>query len=218
MAEAPAYVCQRLADFTPSLRLGWDGESQCFALLQLFHKYDAVRSYREFWNHGPTFSKKGRPMRDWDPLTHRALYIIRLSEKAAIEYDGEMTKDGEPVFWDPALHGWGYLFKLVKQWARPIAARKYKSAAAQARSKESHVDDMSRDIADRVYRSGQCDGSGAPIVARKFIDRTVNQKRRDNGELSFDQVDIPAPPQGWQSSLDRDIEEPDNLGSLSMAP
>lgn len=215
--EPTKQICRDLSRFHRRLRLGWDGESQAFGLIQLFHKYDAERTMREPWDHGPIFSRGGRPgYLDYDPLVYFPFYLIRLDRTARQPFDGEKDAKGEPIFYDPGLHGWGYLMKLVKKWARPMAARAYKSAMQKGREIERFVQDMSFDMAERLYRDGQRGGAGAPIVAKKHATRSINSLRYEAGELDFTERSLPpTPPGGWAKHLAADIEgDPDNLGSV----
>lgn len=204
--EAPAFVCRSLTGFHPKLRLGWDGKSQAFGLLQIFHHHDAERSFREEWSHGPVFSRTGRPRADWDLLSHVPIYLIRLTQR--------------DIGFDPNIQGWGKLLKLVKRWARPIGARVYNKAMEKGHAIENFVDAMSIDMADRIYRSGQRSGVGAPIVAKKFIEPTLNQARRNVGGLTFEESQLPPPPPGgWEKAKAADRigeSDPDDLGSWSL--
>lgn len=203
--EAPSHVCKALAEFHPRLRIGWDGESRAFGLIRLLHSVDFARTLREHWDHGPVFSRKGRPRPDWDLISFHPIYLIRLTEK--------------DIGFDPLVEGWGRLLKLAKRWyLRPIAARVHESKTEQARIQDSFIADVADDMAARVFRDGQRSGVGAPIVAKKFINPTANQVRNRAGGFNNTERFLPrAPTGGWQNHLDRDIGpgDPDDLGSVA---
>lgn len=206
--EAPSSICRALAEFHPKLRLGWDGEAKAFGLIQIFHRHDFAQSFREEWGHGPVFSRKGRPSPDWDLLSHVPVYLIKLDTKS--------------VGFDPHIQGWGKLLKLVKRWARPIAARVYNKAKAKGRYVENFVDAMGRDMGDKVfYRSNHGDmGAGSPIVARKHIDKRAEHARRVGGKTFEESQLPPAPKGGWDKALAADRigeNDPDDLGSVRSA-
>lgn len=217
--EPTRQICRDLFRFHRRARLGWDGAAQAFGLIQLFHKHDAERTMREPWDHGPIFSRAGRPGHlDYDPLVYFPFYLARLDARARHPYGNEKDAKGEPVFYDPKIHGWGYLLKLVKQWVRPMAARSYHSALQKGREVERFVNDMAFDMAERIYRTGQRGSAGAPISARKFGSSTANLDRLRDGGLDFTEKSLPpTPPGGWEKHIANDkagVGDPDNLGSI----
>lgn len=196
---APEWVCKLLGQFHPNLRLAWNGEHEKFSLIQLFHNRDAAVTYREFWDdRGPVFSKKGRPhFRDWDPLSYTPIWVIDVDNTRDV-FNGKVLKD-------------------VKQWARPIASRIYKQAKETSRQIESEVEDWAGEAGDRLYRGAQSGkiGNHAPIVAKKFVEPTRNQRRYRDGELDFSDCKVPPPPPGgYEKYLEKDQGDPDNLGSI----
>lgn len=203
--EAPSYICKQLADFHPRLRIGWDGASRTFGLVRLLHQVDYVRTLREPWDHGPIFSAKGRPRPDWDMLSFYPIYLIRLTRK--------------DIDYDPLVDGWGLLLKLVKRWhLRPIAARVYEGKMEQRREVDSYIESVADDMASRIYREGQRSGAGAPILAKKFIEPTLNQVKNRSGVFDDTERLLPkAPKGGWGKALENDIGpgDPDDLGSIS---
>lgn len=155
----------------------------------------AKRTIYEYWRgRGPVFSKTGRPQADWDQIGQVPMYLIDVKP--------------EDVFS-------GRICRMAKQWMRPLAARYVESAKQAGRDLDSRIDDMGHEAGLRLYREGQRDGAGAPIVARKFIEPTHNQKNVRNGR--FDQKNRYLPdkmPEGWQKQLDMDEGDPDDLGSV----
>ena len=196
MHYPPVDICRRLARFHPQLRLGWDGENQTFGLIQLYHRRDAKLTYREFWdNRGPTFSKTGRPIRDWDFWARKPVYLIDISP-------GDVCG--------------GEVIGLVKRWARPIASRFHESLVESKKDNLRAIDAMGYDAGNRIFKEGQRDGSGAPILAKKFHEPTVNMvKYRNFDEGEYIESKLPAaPPGGWQKHIDKDQGDAGVLGDV----
>jgi hypothetical protein len=109
----------------------------------------------------------------------------------------------------------GRICRMAKQWMRPFAARHLEAARQAGRDAESHIEAMGHDAGLRLYCEGQKDGAGAPIVAKKFIERTPNQINTESGR--FDQSDRFMPdrlPKGWKEQLAMDEGDPHDLGSI----
>lgn len=193
---APVHMCEKLAVYHSGLRLGWDGEENKFGLLMVARKRLAARTYHGLWaGRGPVFSKNGRPRPDWDEVVKTPMHLAELSP--------------EDVFS-------GRVLKLVKRWTRPLAARTHESAKAESRRIEGQLEETGHKMGLDLYRKGQSGGYGAPVVAKKFVEPTINQKRMRNGE--FDKSNSlmpPPPPGGWEKHLAMDEGDPDDLGSVS---
>lgn len=109
----------------------------------------------------------------------------------------------------------GRVCRLARQWTRPIAARYVESVKRVGADNESRIEALGHEMGLRVYHEAQKDNSGAPIVAKKFIDRTPNQRNVEAGR--FDQTKRFLPddmPEGWQQQIDADEGDPDDLGSI----
>jgi hypothetical protein len=111
----------------------------------------------------------------------------------------------------------GRVLRLVKRWTRPIAARIHESASEASKDIARRTEDLGRKMGEEVWRKGQRDGAGAPIVAKKFITPTVNQMRLRAGELDQSECLLPpAPPGGWDKHLSKDEGDADDLGKVSL--
>lgn len=191
----PRHVCEQLARIHPLLRIGWDGEEGVFGLLMVTRSRLAARTYFEYWRgRGPVFSKTGRPRADWDEVGHVPMYLIDVKP--------------EDVFS-------GRICRSARQWMRPFAPRYLESAKQAGRDIDSHIDDMGHDAGLRLYGEAQHDNAGAPIVAKKFIERTPNQRNTEAGR--FDQRDRFVPdkiPEGWRKQIEMDEGDPTDLGSI----
>ncbi len=197
MEYAPAWVCKALADFHPHVRLGWDGEIEEFAVLQLYHNRDAKRTFRTFWDgQGPAFSASGRPgYKDWDDHQRRAVYLQSVSPRDVFS---------------------GKVVRLVKSWARPFAAE-YKETVDRQRSDiDCYIESMAHDMGTRLYKKGQgTQGGDAPILAKKFIEKPLSQRRMERGELTTDNLwRTCAPPGGFNKHIEADQGDPNDLGEI----
>jgi hypothetical protein len=167
--------------------LGWDGEAKRFGLIQLYHRRDSEKTFREPWGRrGPIFSKTGRPSPDWDHWSRLPIYVIDVS-----------IEDVQS----------GAVLALVRRWLRPIAARMRETAQERANSFQTKVDEMGDRMGDEIYALGQRHDSITNNVARKHMEApTENRRRYDNGELdlSESQMRLPEPPGGWDKHMDAD--------------
>lgn len=191
----PRHVCEALARVHPLLRVGWDGAGDTFGLLMVTRSRLAKRTFYEYWRgRGPVFSRSGRPRPDWDEIGRVPMYLIDVEPKDVFS---------------------GRICRMARQWMRPFAATYMERARQAGRDIESHIDDMGYDAGLRLYREGQRDGAGAPIVAKKFIERTPNQLNAESGR--FDQSNRFLPeriPKGWRKQIAMDEGDPDDLGSV----
>lgn len=187
----PSDICRRLAKLHSHLRLGFDGESGQYGLIQLYHRRDFNKTVREPWGHrGPIYSKKGEWRSDWGD-DRFPVYLTGLTPQV--------------------VHG-GEVLGLVKRWARPIAPRIKEGALERGKDAETKANDLCEDMGAKVFRTGQRDGAGAPIVAKKFIKPTPNQRRMRQGELDFTEKCLPPPPPGgWDVHEKRDFAD-SNVG------
>ena len=194
--EAPPFVCQKLAEHHPGLRLGWDGEKDKFGLLMIFRKRLATKVYYEYWNwRGPVFDKRGRPRPDWDSVVKTPMYLSDLTPEDV--YSGR-------VLW------------LARQWTRPLLAEYYRDCRKKGQDLESFADDVAHQAGLDLYREGQRDGSGAPIVAKKFIEPTVNQTKLRDGGFDFQNKFVTEAPGGsWDRWANEDEGDPDDLGEVN---
>lgn len=192
---APEWVCRKLSDFHPNLRIGWDGKERTFGLVHLYHWSDAQKTYRQFWqDHGPIFSKSGRPRPDWDLHQRVPVYIIDVTPQDVFS---------------------GKIVALVKRWVRPIASRVYTSAIAEGKRRETYENDRAGEQADKVYWKSQRRGYHAPVVAKKFRSRTANAIRNERGEFDLTKRFLPPEPEyGWSKALENDKGDADDLGSI----
>lgn len=198
MEYAPGWVCRKIADFHPHLRLAWHGEDGCFSLIQLYHNRDASLTYREHWaDRGPIFSKSGRPMfQDWDGMIYHPIWVVDVPIQDVFS---------------------GKIVKTVKRWATPIASRVYKASKEASKNVESYVEDLSEAMGDEMYYEKQRGrmGNHAPIVAKKFIEPNRNELRYRAGELDFSDCRVPPPPPGgYEKHLEKDQGDPDDLGEI----
>jgi hypothetical protein len=196
MYYPPARTCQKLHDFSPLLRLAWDGELGKFALVQLFSMRRAAKSYREPWKRrGPIFDKNGKTRQDFSRLSYVPIYII--------DVETEDVFSGEVV-------------RLVKRWSRPIAARVHEAALEKGRALESNFKDMAHEMGSELYKKSQAGGYGAPVVARKHVEESLNYKLHKSGMMPTITEGImpPAPDGGWEKHIKADKGDHDKLGSI----
>lgn len=196
--EAPSYICRKVAEEHKWARIGWMGRDRLpgefevmnpgqFALVQLYHTRDYGRegelTFREPWKKQWPIQGKdgGRP--DWDPLTRHPVVVATLSK--------------EDVFS-------GKIIAMVREMSKSIVKRIYEANLTLGRELDCRVQDMCDDIGDRIYKEGQRDGSGAPIVAKKFIKPSLNKLKYEAGELDFKKDFLPPPPPGgWDKHLNK---------------
>jgi hypothetical protein len=194
--EPPSEICRKLAEVHPQARIGWDGELGKYALIQLYHQKDAATTLKEPWNaRGPIYGKNGKPAPDWDHFSRVPIYLLELSPSD--------------------VHS-GKIVEIVKRWMRPIATRMRETAIEKGKEVEQKAQEMSDGIASKIYRDGQRDGAGAPIVAKKFVELSKNSLRYHAGELDFTEKLLPpAPPGGWKKHLDQDSKMEKGLSDES---
>lgn len=187
-------VCQALAKFHPWLRIAWDNELRQFGLVQLYHNRDFKKTYRESWKRrGPIFAKNGSTKQDWDSMIRNPVYVIDL------DFDDVRT---------------GFIVKKVKRWARPFVSRAYTNAIESNRAVESQIDDIVHSRATDLYKEGQRDGSGAPIVAKKFAEPSQNEIRAKEDSFNKDHFTPPPPSGGYARHLEADFGDIDDLGDV----
>ena len=193
--QPPAHICEQLARVHPLLRIGWDGAEGSFGLLMITRSRLAKRTFFEYWRgRGPVFSRTGRPRADWDEIGRVPMYLIDVEPRDVFS---------------------GRICRMARQWMRPFAPQYLEGARQAGRDIESQIDDMGHDAGLRLYGEGQRDGTGAPIVARKFIERTPNQLNTESGR--FDQTNRFVPdriPEGWREQIAMDEGDPTDLGSI----
>jgi hypothetical protein len=197
----PADVCRRLAAYHKQLRLGWHGEIGKFALIQLYTRRDAKKTFKDIWNfgpyyHGPAFSKTGRPMPDWDSWSRLPVYVSDV--------------EPEDVYS-------GYVLQLVRRWSRPIASRVKEKSDAKA---DSHVDrwkNLGKQVGANIYRDLMRKGHDTVNVAKKH--QAISQREVDyrDGLLEQDMretVSAVPPSDGWEAHTKKDQGDPGDLGSV----
>jgi hypothetical protein len=191
----PVHICRALKRIHPWIRLGWVGEKNLFGLVQLYYVRDAVKSYRDPWlQQGPLFSSSGRPeYHDWDGVFRKPMHIIDIPIEDV--YSGKVVRS-------------------VQQWLRPIAARVKDSLDKHQQDTKAYFDSVTEGMTeDILFRSRNA--NHAPIVAKKFIERTPNQQRMDAG--LFDRpigTTLAAPPGGWDRARAKDEGDASDLGSI----
>jgi len=212
--HAPVWVCKKLAEVHPQLRLAWCGDDKAFAIVQLYHisdcgDIDEPFTYREYWHvttkqdevggysrarvyRGPIFSKKGVPEQmDWDPLTRVPIFVCTFGGGYTDPFDGH-NLGHEDVFS-------GRILPIVRRWLRPIYDRVMDSAREAGRRLDNYIDALGSEMASRVWWEASQTGQTSPVVAKKFMTRGEFKTlhRYYNDELSLKNARMPPQMSGY---------------------
>lgn len=188
--EAPKHICEQVYRLHEWCRLGWVGEDRLspdeplnkgrFALLQLYHAYDAARTYYgDPWNdRGPIF---GRPFnRD-----QRVPIMLTLLEPAAVLTGSFLCScDGCLAGADPCHRlGCGHSHQgvLLRRWMMSIGERMMRAAEERGRIYQTELDNLAGEIGSEMHWHAKKDGAVIP-EPHKFL--TEDDKAVLSGETA----------------------------------
>jgi len=140
----PNHIVEELYRVTKDARLGWDGASKTFALIQLYHTRDSERTFfGDFWRgRGPVFGHS------YDPLQKVPMLIAHVKP--------------EEVFS-------GKVIPMVRRWLTPIKERTMASARKKGHEYQSQLNDLAEAGGDRLYWQAQRGTSSSTQIANKFV-------------------------------------------------
>lgn len=163
--EAPRHICEALYKLHQQARLGWVGADRLspdedlnkgqFALLQLYHRRDAERTYYgDPWNdRGPVF---GRP---YDRLM-RVPIMLHLIHPQDV-FSGKVIFD-------------------VKRWMMPIRERVELAAVERGKAYQDELDNLAGEIGSEMYWSAH--NGGSATINTPYKDLTAEDKAVLGGE------------------------------------
>ena len=181
--HAPGWVCRRLHELHPQLRLAWAGRDKkydgelnpgSFALVQLYHISDTGRSddlttYRMLWG---SESYQGD---DGEVRTRR------IERGPVFNRNGGCSPDWDPAFRVPVFVATldkdyelsteqvlsGEFLVDVKRWMTSIERRMRESARAKGRALASTIDDVGHTVAGDLVRESNKTDAATVVMANK---------------------------------------------------
>ena len=192
--HAPAWVCRRLHDLHPQLRLAWAGREKkyegelnpgSFALVQLYHisdtgKSDDLTTYRMLWD---TESYQGK---DGEVRTRR------VERGPVFNKSGGCSRDWDPAFRVPVFVATldedydlttrevldGSFLTSVKRWMTSIERRMRESAREKGRTLASTIDDVGHTVAGDLMKDSQKSDAATVIMANKHAKPEMEKLER----------------------------------------
>ena len=192
--HAPSWVCRRLHDLHPQLRLAWAGKDKSydcelnpgsFALVQLYHisdtgKSDDLTTYRMLWN---SESYQGE---DGEVRTRKV-------ERGPIyNKNGGCSRDWDPAFRVPVFvatldedYGLttrdvlnGKFLSSIERWMTSIERRMRESAREKGKSFARAVDDVGHTVAGDLVRDANKTDAATVVMANKHAKPELEKLER----------------------------------------
>lgn len=186
--DAPSWACRSLYRLHKQLRLAWAGRERAYpgelnpgdyAIVQLYHisdcgKYDEPTTFREFWdvtlaptaygepevvraNRGPIFNRDGGYSRDWNPDLRRAIFVT------TVDFDKVQS---------------GAFLVDVEHWLTDIKERIRKQRLEKGKNMLAHIDGMTEEMTDRLWRDAQSSTATRTEVPYEFRKKEIEQMHR----------------------------------------
>ena len=179
----PGWVCRRLAELHPQLRLGWAGRQRqsedelnpgSFALVQLYHKQDTgtledPSTFRLLWDVDPVVNEHGETTvvkKERGPIFNKngggrrdwdSLFRVPVFVAALDESFGMTTED--------VLSG--RFLETIRHWMTPIDRRMRESAREKGRNLASAIDDVAHEATGDLLKDAQKSDAASVIMADK---------------------------------------------------
>ena len=200
---APQWVCRKLAEVSPGIRLCWAGRPRKFADELNAGSFGLVRLYKtahvgtpdnpftpqEFWDVTMRTDESGRPV------------MTKVDRGPIFNMKGGLSRDWDPLVWAPIYKvnfaayekDWGIttmdvmqgsekLFRTLREWFQPIRKRLEDSATHAEKNLGSRVDDISRDATDRLWFEANKPGAyGYHYVTKEeriAAEKKIKEKKR----------------------------------------
>lgn len=187
--EAPRHITEAIYRLHNQVRLGWIGEDRLspeeplnkgkFALLQLYHRRDAERTfYGEPWNdRGPIF---GRPV----DRSRVPIMLTFLDPEVVLNGSFMCACDGCLAGMDPCPRAYcdhKHNGVLLRRWMMSMGARMIRSAEERGKVYQLQLDDLAGEMGSQMYfDSKQTGATSPPKVAKKHL--TAKDKAVLGGE------------------------------------
>ena len=191
----PGWVCRRLAELHPQLRLGWAGRQRqnddelnpgSFALVQLYHKQDTgsvddPTTFRLLWDVDPVVDEHGETT------------IVRKERGPIFNKNGGTRRDWDslsrvPVFVATLDESYGMdtsdvlsgrFLESVRLWMTPIERRMRESAREKGRQLAGAIDDVAHEATGDLLKEAQKSDAASVVMADKHArDDIVNLEKR----------------------------------------
>ena len=179
----PGWVCRRLHELHPQLRLAWAGRQRrhedelnpgSFALVQLYHVQDAGRvddptTFRLLWDVDPVVNEDGEttmkraergPIFDKNGGTRRDWDNLSRVPVFVATLDEQYGMSTEDVLS-------GKFLSSVKLWMTPIERRMRESAREKGRQLAGVMDDVAHEATNDLLKSSQRSDAATVIMANK---------------------------------------------------
>jgi hypothetical protein len=192
----PEYVCKKLYEMHPNLRLAWLGmpreneddlNAGNFCIVQLYHIRDAgppdePRTFFQHWNDcgfspGPVFNKYGAENPDWDLLSRVPILAWNLEQMKISTYDVFGT--GLLYFIKNALD-----YRKMKLHSQRVQ----KERESKDREMKNHTEAMIDEAADFLWHEANKTGATSIDVPYEFAKKDVEDMKRKT-QLASDYLD-----------------------------
>lgn len=185
----PAWVCRKLKEMDPSIRVAWAGDEDAdaeqlnpgmFVMVKLYHNRDAKHTIAGTpWypgQHGPIYcpTKNGVTSRpDWDMHKYKPFWLA--------EIPSEDLKSGK-------------IIEDLRRWNTPWVERQKANLKAQSAKYKSRSMDISGALTDEMLWNSQKAESTRPVpVAKKFM---------SEDDKAFEQGEVDRPKNPYERKLD----------------
>jgi len=192
--------------------VGQDGSTinpGSFGIIQLYHitdcgDIDEPDTFREFWGittktdvwglpirrkvwRGPIFSANGSTKPDWDPLFRIPIFVMTVDEA----YQDEQ---GRPLHEHDMYSG--RVIEVVKYFLKRIEDRVMDSAVQKGEALDSHMEDMSDEMGDYLWREANQSYQTHVNMAKKHIQKRDlrDLHEYEAGKRSLKDIHLPPKP------------------------
>ena len=189
--HAPGWVCRRLHDLHPQLRLAWAGRGKkydgelnpgSFALVQLYHisdtgKTDDLTTYRMLWGSEAVRGEDGE------------VRTKRVERGPVYNKSGGCSPDWDPAFRVPVFVATldedydlstrdvlsGQFLTSIERWMTSIERRMRESAREKGRTLASTIDDVGHVVAGDLVKESNKSDAATVIMANKHAKPDVEK-------------------------------------------
>lgn len=177
--EAPAWLCKKVYEIAPYVRLAWAGEPRRqnelnpggYAIVELARttdvgSLDEPNIPQEIWHvttrsnrfgqaerrridRGSIFAANGSTVPDWDLLAHVPVYVGKFTD---YEIPWARVVRGElfPKFTNDMIYH-GACIPMINRWASSLKARMERSRRVKAKEVRDELMDISKDGTERLW-------------------------------------------------------------------
>jgi len=143
--RAPDWVCEEVERINPLARIGWEGETQRFAVLDLYPKRLADVTFKTLWEgRGPVFGS------DYDHLQRIPIWIDEVSVEDV--FSGKVTQ-------------------IVKRLCKDIQERLNKTWQEEQESQRRTKKELAGAMGSHMYWNSQKSLNATNIIADKHISK-----------------------------------------------